>query len=67
MGLHDRIKGGNAAATKQLCDLWIEEDVLQYVAPKAEARLRDHERRGRWTYPFEWSVAFGPCRHRPSR
>jgi HAD superfamily hydrolase (TIGR01490 family) len=44
--LSQRIKGGDAEATKRLCDRWVEEDVLQYVAPKALERLREHEVRG---------------------
>jgi HAD superfamily hydrolase (TIGR01490 family) len=41
-----RVKGGDAAATKQLCDQWVQEDVLQHIAPRALARLRAHEQRG---------------------
>ena len=40
------VKGGDAAATRQICDQWVEEDVLQYIAPNALARLREHEQRG---------------------
>jgi HAD superfamily hydrolase (TIGR01490 family) len=40
------VQGGDAAATKQLCDQWVAEDVLQHIAPKALARLREHEQRG---------------------
>lgn len=40
------VKGGDAAATKQICDQWVEEDVLQFIAPKALARLREHEQHG---------------------
>ncbi|RMG62176.1 MAG: HAD family hydrolase [Chloroflexi bacterium] len=44
--LSQRIRGGDAAATKQLCDRWVEEDVLPHIAPKALARLRAHEQQG---------------------
>ncbi len=44
--LSRHIKGGDAAATRQLCEQWVREDVLQFIAPKALARLRDHEQRG---------------------
>lgn len=43
--LSKHVKGGDAAATKQLCDQWVQEDVLQHIAPKALARLREHEQR----------------------
>lgn len=44
--LSQYVKGGDAAATKRLCDQWVQEDVLQHIAPKALAQLREHERRG---------------------
>jgi HAD superfamily hydrolase (TIGR01490 family) len=44
--LSRHVKGGDAAATRQLCDQWVKNDVLQYIAPKALARLREHEQRG---------------------
>jgi len=44
--LSKHVKGGDAAATRQICDQWVEEDVLQFIAPAALARLREHEQRG---------------------
>lgn len=44
--LSRHVKGGDAAATKQLCDQWVQEDVLQHIAPKALTRLREHEQHG---------------------
>jgi HAD superfamily hydrolase (TIGR01490 family) len=40
------IKGGNASATRALCDRWFDDCVKHYIAPKAVERLREHERRG---------------------
>src|SRR5262245_578381 len=40
------IKGGDAAATKVLCDKWFEEQMVHYIAPKAVQRVREHEQRG---------------------
>jgi len=56
--LSNRIRGGDAAATKQLCDRWVEEDVLQYIAPKALERLRAHERRGDYVVLISASTQF---------
>jgi HAD superfamily hydrolase (TIGR01490 family) len=40
------IKGGDAAATKALCDMWFKESLIHYIAPHAVERLREHEQRG---------------------
>lgn len=40
------VRGGDAGATKSLCDEWVRSDVINHIAPKALARLRDHEQRG---------------------
>lgn len=56
--LSNNIKGGDAAATKQLCDHWVEEDVLHYVAPKALDRLREHQRRGDYVMLLSASTQF---------
>ena len=40
------IKGGDAAATKALCDQWFLDQMVHYIAPKAVERLRQHEQRG---------------------
>ncbi len=52
------IKDGDAAASKRLCDTWVQEDVLQYVAPKALARLREHEARGDYVLLLSASTQF---------
>ena len=40
------VRGGDANATQHLCEQFVREDVLQYIAPKALARLREHESKG---------------------
>ncbi|HEY3291047.1 MAG TPA: HAD-IB family hydrolase [Anaerolineae bacterium] len=40
------VKGGDAAATKTMCDMWFTRSLIHYIAPQAVARLREHERRG---------------------
>jgi HAD superfamily hydrolase (TIGR01490 family) len=40
------IKGGDAAATKVLCDRWFDEYLRKFIAPKAVERLREHEQQG---------------------
>lgn len=44
--LSNYVKGGDAVVTKRLCDRWVKEDVLQYIAPQGLARLREHQSRG---------------------
>ncbi|MCL5995008.1 MAG: HAD-IB family hydrolase [Chloroflexi bacterium] len=39
------IKGGDAVATKALCDQWFLDQMVHYIAPKAVERLRQHEQR----------------------
>jgi HAD superfamily hydrolase (TIGR01490 family) len=56
--LSTAIKGGDAAATKRICDRWVEEDVLQYLAPQALRRLRDHERAGDAVFILSASTQF---------
>lgn len=56
--LSRRIRGGDAVATKQLCDRWVEEDVLPHIAPKALARLRDHEQQGDYVVLLSASTQF---------
>jgi putative phosphoserine phosphatase/1-acylglycerol-3-phosphate O-acyltransferase len=52
------IKDGDASATKQLCDQWVEDDVLQYIAPKALTRLRQHEADGDYVLLLSASTQF---------
>ncbi len=40
------VRGGDAAATRALCDQWVREELLRHIAPKALARLREHQARG---------------------
>lgn len=40
------IRGGSAAETQTLCEQWVADDVLRYIAPRAAARLHEHEQRG---------------------
>jgi len=40
------VRNGNAAATRALCDQWFEEELKRYIAPRAVARLREHQQRG---------------------
>jgi HAD superfamily hydrolase (TIGR01490 family) len=56
--LSTAIKGGDAAATKRMCDRWVEEDVLQYIAPQALRRLREHERAGDAVFILSASTQF---------
>jgi HAD superfamily hydrolase (TIGR01490 family) len=44
--LSKSVKGGDAIATKAMCDKWFEDSLVHYIAPKAVTRLREHERRG---------------------
>lgn len=44
--LSQSIKGGDAAATQAMCDLWFDESLRRYIAPRAVERLREHEQRG---------------------
>ena len=56
--LSTAIKGGDAAVTKRLCDQWVAEDVLRYIAPKALARLREHEAKGDYVFLLSASTQF---------
>ena len=56
--LSTAIKDGDAATTKRLCDQWIQEDVLRYIAPKALARLRTHEMDGDYVLLLSASTQF---------
>ena len=40
------VKGGDAQATKIMCDKWFNDSLIHYIAPKALTRLREHERKG---------------------
>jgi len=56
--LSNRVRGGDAVATKLLCDRWAEEDVLQHIAPKALERLRAHQQRGDYVVLISASTQF---------
>jgi HAD superfamily hydrolase (TIGR01490 family) len=56
--LSTSIRGGSAAHMKQVCDVWAAEDVFQYIAPKALARLREHQGRGDLVYLLSASTQF---------
>ncbi len=40
------IKGGDAIATKRMTDQWFNDTLIHYIAPRAVARLREHEQHG---------------------
>jgi HAD superfamily hydrolase (TIGR01490 family) len=52
------IKGGDATATKTMCDRWVKEELLQYIAPKALARVREHQRQGDSVWLISASTQF---------
>jgi HAD superfamily hydrolase (TIGR01490 family) len=52
------IKDGDAAATKVMCDRWVAEDVVQYIAPKALAKVREHQARGDAVWLLSASTQF---------
>lgn len=56
--LSRRVRDGDAVAMKQLCERWVEEDVLPHVAPKALARLRAHEQQGDYVVLLSASTQF---------
>jgi len=56
--LSTAIKGGDAAATKRLCDQWVVDDVLRYIAPRALERLRKHETQGDYVLLLSASTQF---------
>lgn len=56
--LSTAVKGGDAAETRRMCNRWVEEDVLRYIAPAALARLRQHERAGDYVLILSASTQF---------
>ena len=40
------VRGGSAEATRALGEKFVKEDVLQYIAPKALAKLHEHQAKG---------------------
>lgn len=56
--LSRNIRGGDAAAAKALCDQWVRDDVLRYIAPKALARLREHQASGHAVWLLSASTQF---------
>jgi putative phosphoserine phosphatase/1-acylglycerol-3-phosphate O-acyltransferase len=56
--LSTAVRGGDAAEIKRMCDQWVEEDVLGYIAPAALTRLREHERAGDYVLILSASTQF---------
>ena len=52
------VRGGNALETQQLCESWVQEDVLRFIAPKAIARLREHQQQGHTVVLLSASTQF---------
>ncbi len=52
------IRGGNASATKALCDQWFDECLINYIAPKAVERIHQHQQRGDLVYLLSASTQF---------
>lgn len=52
------LKDGDAAATKLMCDRWVAEDVVQYIAPKALVKVREHQARGDAVWLLSASTQF---------
>jgi HAD superfamily hydrolase (TIGR01490 family) len=40
------VRGGDAEASRHLCQQFVQDDVLQHIAPKAVDRLREHQSNG---------------------
>jgi len=60
------VKGGDAEATRAMCDRWFEEDLREYIAPTAVARVRQHQDASDLVYLLSASTQFavGPvARH----
>lgn len=52
------VKGGDAIATKTMCDKWFADSLIHYIAPRALGRLREHERKGDVTILLSASPQF---------
>jgi HAD superfamily hydrolase (TIGR01490 family) len=52
------VRGGNAEATRQLGEKFVREDVLQYIAPKALAKLREHQAKDDYVLLLSASTQF---------
>lgn len=52
------VRDGDAAATRALCDQWFMDDLKRHIAPRAVARLRDHQQRGDVVYLLSASTQF---------
>jgi HAD superfamily hydrolase (TIGR01490 family) len=71
--LSTSIRGGSAEHMQKICDKWVVDDVLQYIAPRALARLREHQAFGDLVYLLSASSQFAvkpvaefvgvPCRY----
>ncbi len=52
------VRGGNAVAIKALCEQWFVDDLKCHIAPRAVARLREHQQRGDLVYLLSASTQF---------
>lgn len=52
------VRGGDAAATRALCEQWFMDDLKRHIAPRAVARLREHQQRGDLVYLLSASTQF---------
>ncbi len=52
------VRGGDAAATRALCEQWFMDDLKRHIAPRAVARLREHQQRGDVVYLLSASTQF---------
>ncbi|MBX7212588.1 MAG: HAD-IB family hydrolase [Thermoflexales bacterium] len=56
--LSSSIKGGSASNLKTLCDKWFEDELAPHIAPKAVARVREHEKAGEYAVLLSASTQF---------
>lgn len=52
------VRDGDAAATRALCDQWFADDLRRHIAPRAVARLREHQQHGDVVYLLSASTQF---------
>lgn len=52
------VRDGNATETRALCDQWFADELKRYIAPRAVARLREHQQRGDLVYLLSASTQF---------
>jgi HAD superfamily hydrolase (TIGR01490 family) len=56
--LSKSVRGGDAQATKALCDRWAEDELFSYIAPAALERLRAHQATGDAVWLLSASTQF---------